>query len=76
MLRYLSLLVVILKMRRVWAAHVKSSERHVGLVGGGESSCDGLDSCNWDGRGRTGSLSSSTKRGTEKERHRVRFEGS
>ena len=42
MLRYLLVLVVILKLAKIWAAHVKSRERHIGKCAGESSQEDGL----------------------------------
>ena len=45
MLRYLLVLVVIMKLVKIWAAHVKSRERHIGKCAGGSSREDGLADC-------------------------------
>ena len=42
MLRYLLVLVVILKLAKIWAAHVKSRERHIGRCAGEPSREEGL----------------------------------
>ena len=38
MLRYLLLLALLLKLAKVWKAHVKRSQRHVFMEGGGGKS--------------------------------------
>ena len=45
MLRYLLVLVVIMKLAKVWAAHVKSRERHIGRCADESSREDGLADC-------------------------------
>lgn len=58
MLRYLLALIVIYRMMKVWAAHVKRGERHVGSL----SAEDGLYDRNGARRtSETGSLGRSAK---------------
>ncbi len=45
MLRYLLVLVVILKLAKVWEAHVKSSKRHVGRCASESSGKEALADC-------------------------------